>query len=61
MDEELKVEVYNGGQRVGLFFIPISADMQFLKRNVPYLIRAAQIIAKEKALVRVRSVIHGIK
>ena len=49
MDEELKVEVYNGGQRVGFFFIPVGADMEFLKRNTPYLIRAAQMMAQEKA------------
>ena len=50
MDEELKVEVYNGGERVGFFFIPLGADMKFLKRNVPYLIRAAQMMVKEKTL-----------
>lgn len=49
----LKVKVYTltekgkDKEEIGHFYIPTRADLEWLKRNVPFLVRAAQVMGND--------------
>lgn len=49
----LRVEIYkvantdNQGEKVGFFFVPNNVDLEWCKRNAPYLLYGAQLISEE--------------
>jgi len=37
-------------EEVGHFYVPSDADLDWIKKNVPYIIRAAQLMALEDSI-----------
>lgn len=49
MEGQLKISITDSdGKEIGYFYIPKDASLEYLKKNVPSLIRGAQIIAESR-------------
>jgi hypothetical protein len=41
----MKITIYDGKKKVGTFYIPDDASKEWVERNIPPLIRTAQLLA----------------